>query len=119
MCFFVVFCMNNYNPFVINLLLFTSNASQKSGYNIGNQLNTILLYLFFPQMKLEKKAVELTDSEKTILEVLKANNSMELNALKNIVGLSGKQWDAGMKGLSKHGMVKVEVNGDTKMCVLK
>jgi lysyl-tRNA synthetase class 2 len=75
--------------------------------------------LFFPQMKLEKKAVELTDAEKSILEVLKATNSMELNALKNTVGLSGKQWDAGMKGLSKHGMIKVEVNGDTKTCMLK
>jgi lysyl-tRNA synthetase class 2 len=98
-----------------------------SGLGIG--IDRLIMFLtnnqsiqevvLFPQMKPEKKAVELTDSEKSILEVLKATNSMELNALKNTVGLSGKQWDAGMKGLSKHGMIKVEVNGDTKTCVLK
>lgn len=75
--------------------------------------------LFFPQMKPEKKQVELSDAEKIILSTLQANNPLELNALKTMVGLSGKQWDSGMKGLSKHGLVKVEVNGDTKMCVLK
>ncbi|MCC7332569.1 MAG: lysine--tRNA ligase [Flavobacteriales bacterium] len=75
--------------------------------------------LFFPQMKPEKKQVELSDAEKIILSTLQANNPLELNTLKTMVGLSGKQWDSGMKGLSKHGLVKVEVNGDTKMCVLK
>ncbi len=75
--------------------------------------------ILFPQMRPEKKAIELTDSEKSILEVLKTSQFMELSTLKNLVGLSGKQWDAGMKGLSKHGLVKVEVNGDTKTCILK
>ena len=75
--------------------------------------------LFFPQMKPEKKALDLSDSEKAILEVLKPNNKMELGALKDAVGLSGKQWDKGMKGLNKHGLVKVEVDGDTRVCVLQ
>ena len=75
--------------------------------------------LFFPQMKPEKKAVELSDAEKAILKILKANNRMELGYLKDAVGLSGKQWDKGMKGLSKHGLVRVEVEGDSKVCVLQ
>ena len=75
--------------------------------------------LFFPQMKPEKKALELSEAEKTILTLLKATPKMELGALKNVTGLSGKQFDIGMKGLSKHGLIKVEVNGDAKFCVLQ
>lgn len=111
--------MNNYNPFVINLLLFTSNASLKSDYSIGNTANIGLWNLFFPQMKPEKKAIELSDAEKAIFNILKANNKMELGALKSAAELSGKQWDKGMKGLSKHGLTKVEVDGDAKYCVLQ
>jgi lysyl-tRNA synthetase class 2 len=85
-------------------------------YLTNNQ--SIQEVLFFPQMKTEKKAVELSEAEKTIFEILKANNKMELGALKSAAGLSGKQWDKGMKGLSKHGMVKVEVDGEAKVCVL-
>jgi lysyl-tRNA synthetase class 2 len=85
-------------------------------YLTNNQ--SIQEVLFFPQMKTEKKAVELSEAENTIFEILKANNKMELGALKSAAGLSGKQWDKGMKGLSKHGMVKVEVDGDAKVCVL-
>ncbi|MCB9363878.1 MAG: lysine--tRNA ligase [Flavobacteriales bacterium] len=86
-------------------------------YLTNNQ--SIQEVLFFPQMKPEKKAVELSDAEKTIFNILKANNKMELGALKSESALSGKQWDKGMKGLSKHGIVKVEVDGDTKFCVLQ
>jgi len=74
--------------------------------------------LLFPQMKPEKKELPLSDAEKTILNIMKANNKMELGALKNQAGLSGKQWDKGMKGLSKQGLIKVEVDGDTKVCLL-
>lgn len=70
--------------------------------------------LFFPQMRPEKKAVQLTDEEKLISEILKATKSLALDALKTQAGLSGKKWDAAMKGLSKHGLVKVVVEGDTK-----
>jgi lysyl-tRNA synthetase class 2 len=75
--------------------------------------------VLFPQMKPEKKALELSDAEKTILNLMKTNNSMELGALKTAAELSGKQWDKGMKGLSKHGLIKVEVDGDAKRCVLQ
>jgi len=74
--------------------------------------------LFFPQMRPERKAVELSEAEKAILEVLKKENPMELGALKEKVGLSNKQWDKGMKGLNKHGLSKVEVDGDLKRVIL-
>lgn len=75
--------------------------------------------LFFPQMRPEKKAVELTDDEKAIAEILKTSNQLALDALKAQAGLSGKKWDAAMKGLSKHGLVKVTVNGETKTVEFK
>lgn len=70
--------------------------------------------LFFPQMRPEKPAVQLTDDEKLISEMLKATKSLALDLLKAQSGLSGKKWDAAMKGLSKNGIVKVVVEGDSK-----
>ncbi len=70
--------------------------------------------LFFPQMRPEKKAVALTDDEKLISEILKTTKSLALDALKLQAGLSGKKWDAAMKGLSKHGLIKVVVAGESK-----
>ena len=32
--------------------------------------------------------------------------------------LSGKKWDAAMKGLAKHGLTKVVVEGENKVVVL-
>ena len=78
--------------------------------------------LFFPQMKLEKQAavVELTEEEKFIVELLQKNNSqLDLNELKSQAGLSGKKWDKSMKALAKHNLVKVLVNGDTKIAELQ
>jgi lysyl-tRNA synthetase class 2 len=63
--------------------------------------------LFFPQMRPEKKAIELTDEEKAIMAILKPSGSMELGALKTEAGLSGKKWDKSMKALTKHGLTKV------------
>ncbi|NMH26713.1 lysine--tRNA ligase [Flavobacterium silvaticum] len=70
--------------------------------------------LFFPQMRPEKNAPALTEDEKAIAEILKATKSLALDALKIQAGLSGKKWDAAMKGLSKQGLVKVIVEGDSK-----
>ena len=64
--------------------------------------------LFFPQMRPEKKAVELTDEEKTILSLLKAKSPIKLAQLKEQVALSNKKWDVSMKGLTKKGIAKVE-----------
>lgn len=71
--------------------------------------------LFFPQMRPEKKQLDLTAEEKQILEILKPNISMPLADLKQAVSnLSGKQWDKAMKGLAAHGLTKVELNGEYK-----
>ncbi|MEQ3655412.1 MAG: lysine--tRNA ligase [Dokdonia sp.] len=63
--------------------------------------------LFFPQMKPEKKALDLSENEKTIYELLKSNNPQELTQLKTASGLSNKAWDKGIKGLTKMGVAKV------------
>jgi len=64
--------------------------------------------LFFPQMRPEKKAIELTDEEKLIVGLLKANSPIELPSLKEQAGLSNKKWDVSIKGLTKKGIAKVE-----------
>jgi len=74
--------------------------------------------LFFPQMRPEKKQVELTDDEKVIISLLKIENNQPLSQLKEKSGLSGKKWDAAIKGLSKHGLTKVMVDGENKTVVL-
>ncbi len=68
--------------------------------------------LFFPQMRPEKKAIELSDNEKAILEILKIQKTMTLNDLKLKSELSNKAWDKGIKGLTKHKLAKVEKVGD-------
>jgi lysyl-tRNA synthetase, class II len=74
--------------------------------------------LFFPQMRPEKKQIELTEDEKLIIGLLKTENNQPLSQLKEKSQLSGKKWDAAMKGLAKHGMTKVVVDGDNKTVVL-
>ena len=74
--------------------------------------------LFFPQMRPEKKQVELTEEEKTIVDLLKASAPIALSELKDKAALSGKKWDAAMKGLAKHNLVKVHVEGELKTVTL-
>ncbi len=64
--------------------------------------------LFFPQMRPEKKQVEMTEDEKFILELLKANQGISIAGLKEKANLSGKKWDAASKGIAKHGLMKVD-----------
>ncbi|TRX38938.1 lysine--tRNA ligase [Flavobacterium sp. ZT3R18] len=78
--------------------------------------------LFFPQMRPEKKQVqiELEDEEKVIVAILQANNNqMNFGLLKVKSELSGKKWDKAMKNLSTLGMTEVVVDGDVKACRLK
>jgi lysyl-tRNA synthetase class 2 len=63
--------------------------------------------LFFPQMKPERAQVALTDDEKAVFAILKNNSPIELNTLKEQSGLSNKKWDKTIKGLTKHGVAKV------------
>ena len=66
--------------------------------------------LFFPQMRPEKKQVELTEEEKIILDILKPLEEMPLPELKAKAGLSGKKWDKSTKNLVKLGVMEVEKN---------
>jgi len=64
--------------------------------------------LFFPQMKPEKKAIQLTTEEKDVFQILKENNPIALNIIKEKSGLSGKKWDTAIKGLTSKKLAKVE-----------
>lgn len=63
--------------------------------------------LFFPQMRPEKKGPELTEDEKHIIDILKANEGITIGELKEKAALSGKKWDTASKGIAKHGLMKV------------
>jgi lysyl-tRNA synthetase class 2 len=63
--------------------------------------------LFFPQMKPEQKAVQLTDEEKMVLNLLKKQSPVDLNELKAQTGLSNKKWDKAIKGLTKNKLANV------------
>jgi lysyl-tRNA synthetase class 2 len=97
-----------------------------SGMGIG--MDRLIMYLtnnasiqevlLFPQMRPEKKQVqiELEEEEKLILALLQTNESkMELGLLKIKSELSGKKWDFAMKSLAKHGLVKVSLVGESKI----
>ena len=64
--------------------------------------------LFFPQMRPEKKKVELNEEEKIIVEILKKASHQELNVVKEASGLSNKKWDKATKGLRSKDVAKVE-----------
>ncbi|WP_299338588.1 lysine--tRNA ligase [uncultured Psychroserpens sp.] len=68
--------------------------------------------LFFPQMRPEKKQVEMTEEEKAVFNTLKANSPMDLNELKAQSGLSNKKWDKTIKGLTGKKVAKVVKNDD-------
>ena len=68
--------------------------------------------LFFPQMKPEvwqndDQKNNLTENEKIIFDTLSKNKKMDLVELKNLSGLSNKQWDKSIKSLGKQGLTKV------------
>ncbi len=71
--------------------------------------------LFFPQMRPERKKVEMTEDEKAVYSLLKASSPIELEKLKVESGLSNKKWDKAIKGLTKSKVAKVEKTDDTLM----
>ncbi len=63
--------------------------------------------LFFPQMKPEKKKVELNEEEKALLGLL-SNEFKSLDEVKNASGLSNKKWDTTTKSLRKKELIQIE-----------
>jgi lysyl-tRNA synthetase class 2 len=68
--------------------------------------------LFFPQMRPEKKQVEMSEEEKAVFSLLKSNSPITLNDLKTQSGLSNKKWDKTIKGLTSKNVAKVVKNDD-------
>ena len=58
-------------------------------------------------MKPEKKAIAMSEEEKTVFNLLKSNSPIGLNELKTQSGLSNKKWDKIIKGLTKNILAKV------------
>ncbi len=100
-----------------------------SGLGIG--MDRLMMYLtnnssiqevlFFPQMRPEKKQVqiELEAEEKHIVFILQSNsNKLDLATLKIKAELSGKKWDKAMKNLAHLGMIKVALIGENKIVEL-
>jgi lysyl-tRNA synthetase class 2 len=103
--------------FVTNLLLLEKKHHFFSVLSLSYQRLSEFSDSFFPQMKPETfggpKGPELTENEQLVFDILSKEGSMDLNALKEQAGLSNKQWDKSMKGLSKHGLTKVTKTEDT------
>ena len=70
--------------------------------------------LFFPQMKPEKKNIniDLNQEEKLVFSIIQKQGKSELNDLKNRSELSNKKWDKTIKFLTKNNLVKVIKNND-------
>jgi len=63
--------------------------------------------LFFPQMKPEKKKLELTENEQIIFDIINQEKKANLSNVKKTSELSNKSWDKGVKALVKRGIIKV------------
>ena len=90
-----------------------------SGIGIGidrlvmlmTNISSIQEVLFFPQMKPERKKIELSDNEKIIYDLLSSQHVL-LSEIKDKAGLSNKAWDKSTKSLRKLGLIAVEKKDD-------
>jgi len=84
------------------VMLFTNNVS-------------IQEVLFFPQMKPERKGIELNEEEKSLMNFIKNNSPVELSLAKAESGLSNKKWDKAIKSLTKNKLASVKKINDKLM----
>ena len=75
--------------------------------------------LLFPQMKPEKKPIELAEEEKTVFELLRKAEKILLEELKGKTELSNKKWDKAIKGPTSKKLAKVEKVGEELWVELK
>src|SRR5690554_4167240 len=63
--------------------------------------------LFFPQMKPEKKAPEMSEDEKIVYQIIEKGGIQLLADVKTQTGFSGKKWDTTIKALTSKGILAV------------
>lgn len=63
--------------------------------------------LFFPQMKPEKKAPEMSEDEKIVYQIVEKEGLQLLSEVKEKTAFSGKKWDTTIKALTSKGLLKV------------